>query len=274
MISEVAERLGGRGAAGGTGWPRSATGRWPTWSGRPRSAPGRSSGNGCTPTRRRPPGRPGVSTRWIDSDERLRAAPARPGRRRLRRRRAARRASPRWPTGSRPFGWSNSLSAKLIQLTSPASRMSTRAPSCGTCRWSTRTTGGRWTIRRRRELLAAHRRRLVAGRSTTRAPRSCWSRQRALRLRRDRPELFTGYTPLTAPGRPPSTCLPSTGAARSTVATRLPAGLAAAGGWRDTAAGPARRTVDRRAHRPAVQRPGAGRRRCWTAIRWPCWSET
>ena len=58
---------------------------------------------------------------------------------------------------------------------------------------------------------------------------------RALRLRRDRPELFTGYTPLPADGlggRPRWSR--STAAARSTVATRLPVGLDGAGGWRDT----------------------------------------
>jgi (1->4)-alpha-D-glucan 1-alpha-D-glucosylmutase len=58
---------------------------------------------------------------------------------------------------------------------------------------------------------------------------------RCLRLRRDRPELFTGYRPVTAEG-------PAAGHAvafaRSAdlvaVATRLSIGLAGAGGWRDT----------------------------------------
>ncbi|NUT69846.1 malto-oligosyltrehalose synthase [Pseudarthrobacter sp. C4D7] len=63
---------------------------------------------------------------------------------------------------------------------------------------------------------------------------------RALRLRRDRPELFEGYTPVAATGAAAGHLLAfsrgtsaSTGAV--TLATRLPAGLEAAGGWRDTA---------------------------------------
>jgi (1->4)-alpha-D-glucan 1-alpha-D-glucosylmutase len=63
---------------------------------------------------------------------------------------------------------------------------------------------------------------------------------RALRLRRDRPELFQGYSPVTATGAAADHLLAfhrgadgATGAL--TLATRLPAGLAADGGWRDTA---------------------------------------
>ena len=63
---------------------------------------------------------------------------------------------------------------------------------------------------------------------------------RALRLRRDRPELFQGYVPVDASGAAAGHLLAfsrgtdaSSGAL--TLATRLPAGLDAAGGWRDTA---------------------------------------
>ncbi|MEW1809479.1 malto-oligosyltrehalose synthase [Pseudarthrobacter phenanthrenivorans] len=63
---------------------------------------------------------------------------------------------------------------------------------------------------------------------------------RALRLRRDRPELFQGYVPVDATGAAAGHLLAfsrgtdaSSGAL--TLATRLPAGLDAAGGWRDTA---------------------------------------
>lgn len=63
---------------------------------------------------------------------------------------------------------------------------------------------------------------------------------RALRLRRDRPELFQGYSPVTATGSAAGHLLAfhrgSAGATGAlTLATRLPAGLAADGGWRDTA---------------------------------------
>lgn len=63
---------------------------------------------------------------------------------------------------------------------------------------------------------------------------------RALRLRRDRPELFQGYSPVTATGPAADHVLAfhrgGDGALGAlTLATRLPAGLAADGGWRDTA---------------------------------------
>jgi (1->4)-alpha-D-glucan 1-alpha-D-glucosylmutase len=64
---------------------------------------------------------------------------------------------------------------------------------------------------------------------------------RALRLRRARPEWFAGgYAPLTAVGAAAEHVLafarggPDTGASAVTVATRLPAGLRARGGWSDT----------------------------------------
>ncbi len=57
---------------------------------------------------------------------------------------------------------------------------------------------------------------------------------RALRARRDRPELFTMYEPLEAsgPAAPHVVAFDRGGAV--TVATRLPVGLARAGGWADT----------------------------------------
>ncbi|MBT2249753.1 malto-oligosyltrehalose synthase [Arthrobacter sp. BHU FT2] len=64
---------------------------------------------------------------------------------------------------------------------------------------------------------------------------------RALRLRRDRAELFQGYIPITATGAAAGHLLAfSRGVADGTpgaltLATRLPAGLEADGGWRDTA---------------------------------------
>ena len=71
--------------------------------------------------------------------------------------------------------------------------------------------------------------------STTRAPSSCWSPARALRLRRDRPELFVDYRPLAATGRAAEHVFAFDRGGAITVATRLPAGLDAAGGWHDTA---------------------------------------
>ena len=56
----------------------------------------------------------------------------------------------------------------------------------------------------------------------------------ALTLRRERPELFTSYTPLTATGSAADHVLAFDRGGAITVATRLPVGLARAGGWGDT----------------------------------------
>src|SRR4029079_14427625 len=57
---------------------------------------------------------------------------------------------------------------------------------------------------------------------------------RALRLRRDRPELFTGYTPVVATRPAADHLFAFDRGGALTLATRLPAGLDRAGGWQDT----------------------------------------
>jgi (1->4)-alpha-D-glucan 1-alpha-D-glucosylmutase len=57
---------------------------------------------------------------------------------------------------------------------------------------------------------------------------------RALRLRRDRPELFTSYTPLQAHGDAAGHVLAFDRGGAVTVVTRLPLGLERRGGWGDT----------------------------------------
>lgn len=57
---------------------------------------------------------------------------------------------------------------------------------------------------------------------------------RALKARRDRPELFTGYVPLAAAGAAAGHALAFDRGGAVTVATRLPIGLARRGGWADT----------------------------------------
>ncbi len=57
---------------------------------------------------------------------------------------------------------------------------------------------------------------------------------RALRLRRDRPELFTRYAPLPVIGEASDHAIAFDRGGAVTVATRLPVGLAARGGWGDT----------------------------------------
>ncbi|MET0839107.1 MAG: malto-oligosyltrehalose synthase [Marmoricola sp.] len=56
----------------------------------------------------------------------------------------------------------------------------------------------------------------------------------ALRLRRERPELFTSYTPLLAEGPAADHVLAFDRGGAVTVVTRLPVGLAQKGGWGDT----------------------------------------
>ena len=57
----------------------------------------------------------------------------------------------------------------------------------------------------------------------------------ALRLRRDRPELFTSYAAVPARGQAADHVLAFDRGGAVTVVTRLPVGLAARGGWGDTA---------------------------------------
>jgi (1->4)-alpha-D-glucan 1-alpha-D-glucosylmutase len=56
----------------------------------------------------------------------------------------------------------------------------------------------------------------------------------ALTLRRDRPDLFTTYRTVDVDGAAAAHCLAFDRGGAVTVVTRLPRGLAAAGGWRDT----------------------------------------
>jgi (1->4)-alpha-D-glucan 1-alpha-D-glucosylmutase len=56
----------------------------------------------------------------------------------------------------------------------------------------------------------------------------------ALRLRRDRPDLFTSYAPVTASGEAAGHVLAFDRGHVVTIVTRLPVGLARRGGWGDT----------------------------------------
>ena len=61
-----------------------------------------------------------------------------------------------------------------------------------------------------------------------------WVVSRALRARRDHPELFTGYTPLVVAGPMQKHLVAFDRGGAITLATRLPVGLSAAGGWGNT----------------------------------------
>jgi (1->4)-alpha-D-glucan 1-alpha-D-glucosylmutase len=136
------------------------------------------------------------------------------------------------------FAASNSVSAKLVQLTMPG------VPDVyqGSEFWERSLTDpdNRRPVDfavRRQELAQLDAGTLPAAGTET---SKLLVTSRALRLRRDRPELFQGYSPVTATGPAAEHLVAfhrgvdgATGAL--TLATRLPAGLAADGGWRDTA---------------------------------------
>jgi (1->4)-alpha-D-glucan 1-alpha-D-glucosylmutase len=131
-------------------------------------------------------------------------------------------------------GWSNALSAALVQLTMPG------VPDTyqGTELWDLSLVDPD----NRRPVDFALRDRLLARLDDGWRP--AWDDQdgagklllvsRALRLRRDRPGLFSRYAPLTASGPAAAHVVAFDRGGAVTVATRLPVGLERAGGWRDT----------------------------------------
>ncbi|WLQ06840.1 malto-oligosyltrehalose synthase [Arthrobacter oryzae] len=137
-----------------------------------------------------------------------------------------------------PYGAANALSAKLVQLTMPG------VPDVyqGTEFWDRSLTDPD----NRRTVDFAARQRALDALDAGERPASYRDEaakllvtSRALRLRRDRTELFTGYTAITATGAAAAHLVAfSRGAGASagalTLATRLPRGLEQSGGWQDT----------------------------------------
>lgn len=138
-----------------------------------------------------------------------------------------------------PHGASNSLSAKLVQLTMPG------VPDVyqGTEFWDRSLTDPD----NRRPFSFPDRKRALEQLDAGERPASFTDERakllvtsRALRLRRNRQELFTGYRPVQASGPAAAHLLGFDRGAGGTpgaltLATRLPFGLAQSGGWRDTA---------------------------------------
>ncbi|MEQ4519360.1 malto-oligosyltrehalose synthase [Pseudarthrobacter sp. B907] len=137
-----------------------------------------------------------------------------------------------------PYGSANALSAKLVQLTMPG------VPDVyqGTEFWDRSLTDPD----NRRPFDFAARRAALAALDAGELPASYRDdaakllvTSRALRLRRDRPELFTGYRAVPATGPAAGHLIAfdrGTGAPGAiTLATRLPRGLEQRGGWQDTA---------------------------------------
>ncbi|GAA2649712.1 malto-oligosyltrehalose synthase [Paractinoplanes durhamensis] len=132
-----------------------------------------------------------------------------------------------------PPGWSNSLGQKVVQLTMPG------VPDVyqGSELWDLSLVDPD----NRRPVDFAARRELLARLDDGWQPEVDESgaakllvTSRALRLRRQRPELFTGYRPVWGEGRCGEHALAFDVGGAVTVATRLPVGLSRHGGWGDT----------------------------------------
>jgi (1->4)-alpha-D-glucan 1-alpha-D-glucosylmutase len=134
-------------------------------------------------------------------------------------------------------GWSNALSAKLIALTMPG------VPDVyqGSELWEQSLVDPD----NRRPVDFDHRAQLlgaVASGASAAPPHGLDDpgaaklllTQRALRLRRDRPELFTTYAPVGVEGEAAEHAIAYSRGGVVVVATRLPVGLAARGGWGET----------------------------------------
>jgi (1->4)-alpha-D-glucan 1-alpha-D-glucosylmutase len=130
-----------------------------------------------------------------------------------------------------PFGWSNSLSQKVVALTMPG------IPDVyqGTELWEDSLVDP--DNRRPVDFTA---RATILARLGAPPPidetgaAKLWLVSRALRLRRDRPDLFTGYAPIRALGPASDHVVAFDRGGAVTVAARLPVRLARDGGWRDT----------------------------------------
>jgi (1->4)-alpha-D-glucan 1-alpha-D-glucosylmutase len=133
-----------------------------------------------------------------------------------------------------PPGWSNSLGQKLVQLTMPG------VPDVyqGTELWdySLVDPDNRRPVDfgRRRELLGRLDDGWLPPVDETGAAKLLVT-SRALRLRRQRPELFGSYRPVFAEGRAGENVLAFDRGGVVAVATRMPVGLSRHGGWGDTA---------------------------------------
>ncbi|HJQ42348.1 MAG TPA: malto-oligosyltrehalose synthase [Jatrophihabitantaceae bacterium] len=134
-----------------------------------------------------------------------------------------------------PYGWTNSLSQKLVQLTQPG------IPDVyqGTELWDDSLVDPD----NRRPVDFAERAALLSDLDEADTPppidasgaAKLWLVSRALRLRRDRPELFAYYRPTPVTGSCAEHAIAFDRGGAVTVATRLPVGLERAGGWQDTA---------------------------------------
>ncbi|NYE35261.1 (1-_4)-alpha-D-glucan 1-alpha-D-glucosylmutase [Nocardioides cavernae] len=121
---------------------------------------------------------------------------------------------------------SNSLAAKLLAITMPG--------VCDVYQGSELWETSLVDPDNRRPVDFDHRAAVLAGTAEDDAATKLHVTCTALTLRRDRPELFTEYAAVTATGDRAGHVVAFDRGGAITVATRLPVGLAAAGGWGDT----------------------------------------
>jgi (1->4)-alpha-D-glucan 1-alpha-D-glucosylmutase len=133
----------------------------------------------------------------------------------------------------RGYGWSNALGQKLVQLAGPGVPDVYQATEL----WSNSLVDpdNRRSVdfAVRQELLARLDGGWLPAVDETGAAKLLIV-SRVLRLRRDRPELFTGYRPVKAVGPAADHVVAFDRGGAVAVATRLPLTLARGGGWRDT----------------------------------------
>jgi len=133
-----------------------------------------------------------------------------------------------------PYGWSNSLGQKLVQLTMPG------VPDVyqGTETWEDSLVDP--DNRRPVDFANLESRLTALDQAGTPPPvdssgdAKLWLVSRVLRLRRSRPELFTSYTPVPVTGPAEAHAVAFDRGGAVTVATRLPVGLESRGGWGGT----------------------------------------
>jgi (1->4)-alpha-D-glucan 1-alpha-D-glucosylmutase len=133
-------------------------------------------------------------------------------------------------------GWSNALAAKLISITAPGAGDVYQ----GSELWEQSLVDPD----NRRPVDFDRRQSLLANLDQGPPPRpvavddtgaaKLWVTRAALRLRRDRPDLFTGYAPVVAEGPADGHVLAFDRGGAITVVTRLPLGLEQRGGWAGT----------------------------------------
>ncbi|WP_053202284.1 malto-oligosyltrehalose synthase [Jiangella muralis] len=174
----------------------------------------------------------GTVTTWADPDEDVEAA-ALAALDQLADRPELRTAVDRFIERVTPYGWSNALGQKLVQLTMPG------VPDVyqGTEGWDDSLVDPD----NRRPVDWPRLRALLA--EPTAPPlvddtgaAKVWMVSRTLRLRRDRPELFTAYRPVRVHGPAAEHAVAFDRGGAVTVATRLPVRLERRGGWADTVA--------------------------------------